>query len=58
MAAHGVDTEVLQLLQRTVELSPTNPRYSQALATAKESVRQSTGTLLESDPAKEARSSK
>ncbi|MGO9608475.1 MAG: O-antigen ligase family protein [Verrucomicrobiia bacterium] len=58
IAAHGVDTEVLQLLQRAVELNPTNPRCSQALATAKESVRQSTGTLLESDPAKETRSSK
>jgi len=58
MAAHGVDTEVLQLLSRAVELNPTNPRYSQALAAAKESVRQSTGALLESNPAKEARSSK
>jgi O-antigen ligase len=58
MAAHGVDTEVLQLLSKAVMLNPTNPRYSQALAAAKESVRQSTGTLLESDPAKEARSSK
>jgi cytochrome c-type biogenesis protein CcmH/NrfG len=58
ITAHGVDTEVLQLLQRAVELNPTNPRYSQALATAKESVRQSTDTLLESDPAKETRSSK
>jgi O-antigen ligase len=57
-AAHGVDAEVLQLLSRAVELNPTNPRYSQALATAKESVRQSTGALLESSPAKEARSSK
>jgi cytochrome c-type biogenesis protein CcmH/NrfG len=55
MAAHGVDTEVLQLLQKTVDLNPTNPRYSQALAAAKESVRQSTGALLESNPAKEAR---
>lgn len=57
-ATHGVDTEVVQLLSRAVELNPTNPRYSQALAAAKESVRQSTGALLESDPAKEARSSK
>jgi cytochrome c-type biogenesis protein CcmH/NrfG len=58
MAAHGVDTEVLQLLSKAVELNPTSPRYNQALAAAKESVRQSTGALLESDPAKEARSSK
>ena len=58
MAAHGVDAEVLQLLGKAVELNPTSARYSQALAAAKESVRQSTGALLESDPAKEARSSK
>jgi O-antigen ligase len=58
MAAHGVDAEALQLLSRAIELNPTNPRYSQALAAAKESVRQSTGTLLESDPAKGTRSSK
>jgi tetratricopeptide (TPR) repeat protein len=58
MAAHGVDAEALQLLSKAVELNPTNPRYSQALAAAKESVRQSTGALLESDPAKETRSSK
>ena len=58
MAAHGIDAEALRLLSRAVELNPTNPRYSQALAAAKESVRQSTGALLESNPAKETRSSK
>ncbi len=58
ITAHGVDAEDVQLLSRAVELNPTNPRYSQALAAAKESVRQSTGALLESDPAKETRSSK
>jgi tetratricopeptide (TPR) repeat protein len=58
IAAHGVDTEALQLLRRAVELNPTNSHYSQALAAAKESVRQSTGALLESTPAKGARSSK
>ncbi len=58
MAAYGVDAEVVQLLRRAVELNPTSPRYSQALAAAKESVRQSTGTLLESAPTKEAESSK
>jgi hypothetical protein len=52
-AAHGVDTEVLQLLSTAVELNPTNTRYRQALAAAKESVRQSPGPLLESSPAKE-----
>jgi O-antigen ligase len=57
-AAHGVDTEVLQLLGKAVDLNPTNPRYGEALAAAKESVRQSSGALLESDPAKEAGSSK
>ena len=35
-----------------------NQRYSQALAAAEESVRQSHPALLESDPAKEAGSSK
>jgi len=54
IATHGVDAEALQLLQKAVELNPTNTRYSQALAAAKESVRQSPGSLLESDPAKEA----
>jgi O-antigen ligase len=58
IAAHGVDTEALQLLRRAVELNPTNSHYIQALAAAKESVRQSTGALLEFIPAKEARSSK
>jgi putative inorganic carbon (HCO3(-)) transporter len=58
MATHGVDAEVLQLLSRAVELNPTNPHYSGALAAAKESVRQSSGALLESNPAKEERSSK
>ena len=56
-AAHGVDAEALQLLSKAVELNPTNARYSQALAAAKESVRQSHGSLLESSPAKEAGSS-
>jgi cytochrome c-type biogenesis protein CcmH/NrfG len=58
IATHGVDAEALQLLQRAVELNPTNPRYCQALAAAKESVRQSTSSLLEFNPAKEAGSSK
>jgi len=58
MASHGVDAEVLRLLHRAVELNPTSPRYAQALAAAKESVRQSTGALLESAPAKEAQSFK
>jgi tetratricopeptide (TPR) repeat protein len=58
IATHGLDTEALQLLDKTVELNPTNARYAQELAAAKESVRQSTGTLLQSDPAKETGSSK
>jgi tetratricopeptide (TPR) repeat protein len=53
IAAHGVDGKVLQLLQRAVDLNPTNARYRQALAAAKESVRQSPGSLLQSHPAKE-----
>jgi O-antigen ligase len=58
IATHGLDTEALQLLDKAVELNPTNARYAQELAAAKESVRQSTGTLLQSDPAREAGSSK
>jgi O-antigen ligase len=57
-AAHGVDVEALKLLGAAVELNPTNVRYAQALAAAKESVRQSAGTLLQSDPAKAAGSSR
>jgi tetratricopeptide (TPR) repeat protein len=57
-AAHQMDAEVLELLRKAVELNPTNKRYSQALATTEESVRQSHPALLESDPAKEAGSSK
>jgi len=57
-AAHEMDAEVLQLLHKAVELNPMNKRYSQALATAEESVRQSRPALLESGPAKEAGSSK
>ena len=53
MATHGVDKKALQLLQRATELNPTNPRYHHALATAKESVRQPPGSLLESGPTKE-----
>ena len=57
-AAHQTDAEVLQLLHKAVELNPMNKRYSQALAAAEESVRQSRPALLESGPAKEAGSSK
>jgi O-antigen ligase len=57
IATHGLDTEALQLLDKVVELNPTNARYAQELAAAKESVRQSAGTLLQSDSAKEAGSS-
>jgi len=57
-AAHGVDAEVLRLMNKAVELNPTNARYAQVLAAAKESVRQSSGTLLQSAPAKAAGSSK
>jgi O-antigen ligase len=57
MAAHGVDAEVLQFLSKAVDLNPTNTRYGQALAAAKETVRQSPGALLESHPAKETGSS-
>ena len=57
IATHGVDAEALQLLKKAVELNPTNPRYSEALAAAEESVRQSPSSLLQSDPAKEAGSS-
>jgi tetratricopeptide (TPR) repeat protein len=56
-AAHQVDAEVLQLLRKAIELNPTNKRYSQALAAAEESVRQSHPALLESVPAKEGGSS-
>ena len=56
-AAHGVDVEVLELLGKAVDLNPTNTRYVQGLAAAKESVRQSSGSLLESHPAKESGSS-
>jgi O-antigen ligase len=55
---HGIDAEVLQLLRKAVELNPTNTRYNRALAAAEESVRQSPPPLLESEPAKEAGSSK
>jgi putative inorganic carbon (HCO3(-)) transporter len=58
IAAHGVDAEALQLLRKTAELNPTNVRYTQALTAAEESVRQSTGALLESSPAKETPLSK
>jgi cytochrome c-type biogenesis protein CcmH/NrfG len=58
MVTHGIDAEVLQLLRKAVELNPTNARYNRALAAAEESVRQSRPTLLESEPAKEAGSSK
>jgi len=54
MGAQGVDVEALQLLRKAVELNPTNARYRQALTEAEESVRQSTRSLLESSPAKEA----
>ena len=57
-ALHGTDAEVLELLRKAVALNPTNTRYSQALATAEESVRQSSPALLESEPAKETGSSK
>ena len=56
--AHQMDAEVFELLRKAVELNPTNQRYSQALAATEESVRQSHPALLESDPAKEAGSSK
>jgi O-antigen ligase len=56
--AHQVDAEMLQLLRKAVELNPTNKRYSQALGAAEESVRQSHPALLESEPAKEAGSSR
>jgi O-antigen ligase len=57
-AAHQMDAEVLVLLHKAHELSPMNQRYSQALAAAEESVRQSPPALLESVPAKEDGSSK
>jgi O-antigen ligase len=57
-AAHQMDTEAIEILRKAVELNPTNPRYSRALSTAEESVRQSHHALLESGPAKEAGSSK
>ncbi|HTS16967.1 MAG TPA: O-antigen ligase family protein [Verrucomicrobiae bacterium] len=57
-AVHGVDAESIRILSEAVKLNPTNARYSEALAAAKESVRQSDGALLQSVPAKEARSSK
>ena len=57
-AAHQMDAEVLVALHKAVELSPMNKRYSQALAAAEESVRQSHPALLESGPAKESGSSK
>ena len=56
-ATHGIDTEVIQLFEKAVELNPTNQRYHEDLAAAKESVRQSPGSLLQSDSAKEAGSS-
>lgn len=40
-AAHGVDADTLQSLRKAVELNPTNPIYSNALAAAEKSVRQS-----------------
>ena len=54
MHAQGVDAEAVELLRKAVELNPTNERYRQDLSDAEESVRQSTHTLLESNPAKEA----
>jgi tetratricopeptide (TPR) repeat protein len=58
IAAHGLDTEALRLMDKAVELDPTNARYAQERAAAKESVRQSSGALLQSEPAREAGSSK
>ncbi|HVM60793.1 MAG TPA: O-antigen ligase family protein [Verrucomicrobiae bacterium] len=58
IAVHGLDGEALQILEETVKLDPTNARYTAALAAAKESVRQSKGALLQSNPARETRSSK
>ena len=57
-AAHQMDVEVLELLRKAHELNPTNKRYSQGLAAAEESVRQSPPALLQSVPAKEDGSSK
>jgi len=53
VAARGPDTAALQQLRLAVSLNPTSERYSQELAEAEESVRQSSGGLLQSSPAKE-----
>ena len=52
-AAQGMDDKALQQLRQAVALNPTNKRYSQALAEAEESVRQSSSGLLQFSPAKE-----
>ena len=51
-AAHGLNDDALLELRRATLLNPTNERYRQELAEAEESVRQSSGGLLESTPAK------
>ena len=52
-AAQGMDDKALQQLRQAVALNPTNKRYSQALAEAEESVRQSSSDLLQFSPTKE-----
>ena len=52
-AAQGMDDKALQQLRQAVALNPTNKRYSQALAEAEESVRQSSSGLLQFSPTKE-----
>ncbi len=49
-AMHQVDAELIEILRKAVELNPTNQRYSRALGTAEESVRQSHPALLELRP--------
>jgi len=48
-----MDDKALQQLRQAVALNPTNKRYSQALAEAEESVRQSSSDLLQFSPTKE-----
>ena len=49
---YGPDAETIRILQRAVELNPTEATYRNALADAEKSVRQAPTTLLESNPTK------
>ncbi len=53
MKAHGLNEAALEELRQATLLNPTNEKYRKELADAEESVRQSSGGLLHSTPAKD-----